>query len=752
MDMSKLSRREFLSVAGVASSGLLLGCSSLNSLQTSMPKFIEPENNIPQRLNLFIAIKPDNTIEIVSHRVEMGQGSKTGIPQVIADELEADWANVKVIQGMGDKRYGDQNTDGSTSIRKFYDKLRELGASARTMLEQAAADYWKVPVDQVFAQNNYVINKITQTELSFGDLAELASKQALPDVNTLTYKSPNDFKYIGKPVPIVDLHDMVTGNTTFGVDVDVPNMLIASIERCPVVHGIVKSFDAAAALKIPGVIDVINMPATKETVAFFPLSGVAVVATNTWAALQGRKALSIEWDLGKNQTHDSDKGFETFKTNLKNSPVLVGKKGDVEKGFLAANKVIEAQYQMPYLAHAPMEPPMATAWFHDDVCEVWACVQDPQSVMKSAAAMMNMPEEIFKVQPTLLGGAFGRKSKADFTNEAIFLADKTKKPVKVVWSREDDIQSDFFHAGALQNMKGGIDKAGKITTLLEQVTYPTIASTFNSKANTPQNFELGMGFGDIAYDIDNVLMQKAEAEAPVRIGWMRSVCNIQQSFALNCFIDELAHAANIPTDQMMLTNLGEDRDINHEDTYGFKSFNYGEKLKRFPYSVARYKNVLKALIAQTPVNETLPKGQGWGIAVHRSFVSYVAVATKVEVIDNHLTVKEIHCAIDCGLGINPDRIRSQMEGAMIFGTSIALMGKIDIKDGAVVQSNFHDYPVTRMNQCPDIVVHLVNETENVPGGVGEPGVPPVAPSIANAVFAATGKRYRNLPLNQHLSV
>lgn len=750
METFKLSRRDFLTYAGVTSSGLLLGCNSTSP--SPVDKFQQTVNNDPQRLNIFVAIKPDNTVEIVSHRVEMGQGSKTGIPQIIADELEVDWQQVKVIQGLGDKRYGNQNTDGSTSIRKFYDKLREIGASARTMLEQAAADYWQTSVENVFAKESKVINKTTGGVLTYGDLAELASKQNLPEVESLVYKSPKQFNFIGKPVPIVDLEDIVTGNTTFGVDVDIPDMLIASIEHCPVVHGSVKSFDASAALKVPGVVDVIEMPTTPETVLFFPLSGVAVLATNTWAAMQGRKALSIEWDLGKNKDHNSAKAFVTFKDNLKNSPQLVGKRGDVTNGFAKANQIVEAQYQIPYLVHAPMEPPMATALFHDGICEIWASVQNPQAVMEQGAAMMKLEVDKFKVHSTLLGGGFGRKSKTDFVNEAIYLADKTKQAVKVVWSREDDIKSGYYHAGSVENIKAGLDKNGNITSWQQQVVYPTIASTFNHKAKVPQNFELGFGFADLPYDIENVLMEKAEAEAPVRIGWMRSVCNIQHSFALNCFLDEVANAANIPTEKLMLSALGADRDINHKNTYGFGYSNYGEKPNKHPYSVSRYRNILETLTAKTPINETLPKGQGWGIAVHRSFVSYVAVATKVEVVDNKLTIKEIHCAIDCGLAINPDRIKSQMEGAMIFGMSIALMGKIDIKDGAVVQSNFHDYPVTRMNQVPEIVVHLVNPKDNAPGGVGEPGVPPVAPSIVNAVFAATGERYRKLPLNQYLNI
>jgi isoquinoline 1-oxidoreductase beta subunit len=753
MELSKLTRREFLSYSGVACNGLLLACNAVQLTSSKVAQSAEYSvTDTPQQLNLFVAIKPDGTVEIVTHRVEMGQGSKTGIPQIVADELEADWQKVKVIQGLGNKEYGNQNTDGSTSIRLFFNKLREMGASARMMLEQAAANFWQVSADDVYAQANYVINKKTEKSLPFGELAELASKQPLPEIKKLRFKSPDQYKFIGKPVPIVDLKDMTMGRANYGIDKTLPNMLIASIERCPVLHGKVKSFDASAALNIPGVVDVIEMPATQETVVYFPLSGVAVLATNTWAALQGRKTLKIDWKLGENQDFDSKEAFTTFQHNLKNSPLLVSQKGDIKQGFENAEHIIEASYQTPYLAHAPMEPPMATAWFHDGICEVWAGVQDPQATMNSGAAMMKLDKESFVVEPTLLGGGFGRKSKSDFVNEAIFLADKTKRPVKVVWSREDDIQSSYYHAGAIENLKAGVDKKGKITTWHGQTTYPTIASTFNNKANTPQDFELSLGFADFAYDVDNVLMEKAQAQAHVRIGWMRSVCNIQHAFAMNSFLDEIAHQVKIPTAELMLKTLAQDHNINHKAEYGFAFTNYSETLERHPYSTNRYRETLATLIKKTPINETLPKGQGWGIAVHRSFVSYVAVASKVTVKNGKLSVDEIHCVIDCGLAINPDRIRSQMEGSMIFGLSIALMGKIDIKNGQVEQSNFHDYPVTRMSQSPKINVHILNPQQNAPSGVGEPGVPPVAPSITNAIFSAVGQRHRVLPLNQYFTV
>ncbi|WP_111977143.1 xanthine dehydrogenase family protein molybdopterin-binding subunit [Algibacillus agarilyticus] len=753
MDMVKLSRREFLTYSGIMGSGLILGCNTTEQAQSKIAQnAINSGLAKSDRLNLFVAIQADGTVEIVSHRVEMGQGSKTGIPQIVAEELEADWQKVKVIQGLGNKAYGNQNTDGSTSIRLFFEKLREMGASARMMLEQAAAQYWQVPIEAVYAKENYIINKNTQAKLAYGDLAELASKQVVPDIKSLKFKAPEQYRLIGKPVPIVDLKEMTMGKANYGVDKTLPNMLIASIERCPVLHGKVSSFNAEKALAVPGVVKVIEMPATRDVVSFFPLAGVAVLATNTWAAMQGRKLLEIQWDLGEKQHINSDQEFETYKNNLNQKPIFVAKKGDVKNGFLSAKTLVEARYKTPYLVHAPMEPPMATAWFHDGICEIWACVQDPQSTMNSAAAMMNLPADMFVVEPTLLGGAFGRKSKPDFSNEAVFLAHKTQQPVKVVWSREDDIQQGYYHAGALENIKAGIDDKGNITTWHQQTVYPTIASTFNNDKHTPQDFELSLGFGDLAYDFDHVLMEKAEAKAPVRIGWMRSVCNIQHAFALNCFLDEIAHKINKPTAEVMLKALGADRNVNHKEEFGFSFTNYSEKLERHPYSTKRYREVLQHLIKQTPIDQTLPNNQGWGIAVHRSFVSYIAVASKVSVVNNKLSVDEIHCVVDCGLAINPDRIKAQMEGAMIFGLSIALMGKIDIKAGQVVQSNFHDYPVTRMPQAPNITVHLLNPTENVPSGVGEPGVPPVAPSICNAIFAATGQRYRDLPLNQYLTV
>ncbi|WP_111977765.1 xanthine dehydrogenase family protein molybdopterin-binding subunit [Algibacillus agarilyticus] len=753
MNLLKLNRREFLTLTGVASSGLLLGCNStLSSSPSSSDVAKFGKNNDPQTLNLFVSIRPDNTVDIINHRSEMGQGSKTGIAQIIADELEANWQNVNVIQGLGDKAYGSQNTDASSSIRGFYTKMRQVGALARTMLEQAAADYWQVSLADVSAKNSRVRNKQTGAELAYGDLAELATKQAVPDVKTLTFKKPKDFNFINKPVPIVDLHDISVGNTTYGIDVEFPDLVVAVIARCPVLHGQVKSFDDSAARKIPGVVDVIQMSATTKPVLFNPVSGVAVLATNTWAAIKGREALNIDWDLGENAGYASNQAMQAMAKRVTQPAKRVAHKGDVTEGFKKAKQVIEAQYSVPFEVHAPMEPPASTAWVQGDQCEIWAATQNPQAVMKHVSKLLSTTEDKVKVNVTLLGGGFGRKAKADFALEAAFLSKQSGRPVKVVWTREDDIQSGYFHAGTAQYMKAGLDDKQKIVAWLQRTVIPTIGSTFNAKAFAPQNFELSMGFNDLPFDIETLQSEATGAETPVRIGWMRSVLNIPHAFALHSFIDELAHSQKMKTPDFLRLAYGKNRQVNPFNDFNFKKYgNYSEKFKKHPILTARFKGVLDKLTTLVDFNAELPAGQGWGLAIHRSFVSYVGVATKVEVKNGRLNVLDMQCVVDCGVAVNPDRVQSQMEGAMIFGLSLTLSGRIDIQKGAVVQSNFHDYPLLRMNQCPTMNVNII-KSNHYPGGVGEPGVPPVAPSITNAIFAATGQRYRDLPLKDYLNV
>ncbi|MAD17565.1 MAG: xanthine dehydrogenase [Alteromonadaceae bacterium] len=746
-DIKSVSRRDFLRYTSVAGGALVLG-TLLPSITPAWASstVVDAVNT----LNLFVSIDNDGTVNIVCHRSEMGQGVRTGIPQIVADELCADWSKVNVVQGLGDEAYGSQNTDGSRSIRRFYTTMREMGATARTMLENAAAQTWGVPVSDVFAENGAVVHKSSGKSLSFGELAQVASQQNVPEVKDLTFKSPKDFKFIGKPVTSVDLPKVLTGDTVFGQDVQLDDMLYASIERCPVVGGTVKAFDKEASRGVANVVDVIEMPKQSFPVLFKNLNGVAVLASNTWSALQGRKALNVTWDLGDNQSHDSDAYLAELEKRIVTKGKSIRSVGDAYQAFDTANTKLEATYTVPYLVHAPMEPPAATAVFKDGHCEVWACTQTPQSTQQNVAGALGIDKSKVKVNVTLLGGGFGRKSKPDFSVEAAVLAQKTGKPVKVVWSREDDIRHGYYHAISAQHFQAGLDEAGKVTSWVQRTAFPSISWTFTGTTDEPQTGELSLGFGDLPFAIENLSCETHKAPAHVRIGWIRSVSNIQHGFAIGSFVDELAAKSSLSPHQMWLNLIGDDRIVDPK-TQGFKYENYGESYDNFPIETKRLKNVLNELMAKSGANSPTADNEGWGISVHRSFVSYVAVATKVKVANDKVSVLEMHSVIDAGRVINPDRVKSQQEGAMIFGLSIALMGEVTIKEGAVEQSNYHDYTVLRMHQSPKIVTHII-QSDAAPGGVGEPGVPPVAASVTNAIYQASGKRIRALPVNKVYSV
>ncbi len=746
-DIKSVSRRDFLRYTSVAGGALVLG----TLLPSITPAWASSTvDDAANTLNLFVSIDNDGTVNIVCHRSEMGQGVRTGIPQIVADELCADWSKVNVVQGLGDEAYGSQNTDGSRSIRRFYTTMREMGATARTMLENAAAQTWGVPVSDVFAENGAVVHKSSGRSLSFGELAQVASQQNVPEVKDLTFKSPKDFKFIGKPVTSVDLPKVLTGDTVFGQDVQLDDMLYASIERCPVVGGTVKAFDKEASRGVANVVDVIEMPEQSFPVLFKNLNGVAVLASNTWSALQGRKALNVTWDLGDNQSHDSDAYLAELEKRIVTKGKSIRSVGDAYKAFDTADTKLEATYTVPYLVHAPMEPPAATAVFKDGHCEVWACTQTPQSTQQNVAGALGIDKSKVKVNVTLLGGGFGRKSKPDFSVEAAVLAQKTGKPVKVVWSREDDIRHGYYHAISAQHFQAGLDEASKVTSWVQRTAFPSISWTFTGTTDEPQTGELSLGFGDLPFAIENLSCETHKAPAHVRIGWIRSVSNIQHGFAIGSFVDELAAKSSVSPHQMWLNLIGDDRIVDPK-TQGFKYENYGESYDNFPIETKRLKNVLNELMAKSGANSPTADNEGWGISVHRSFVSYVAVATKVKVANDKVSVLEMHSVIDAGRVINPDRVKSQQEGAMIFGLSIALMGEVTIKEGAVEQSNYHDYTVLRMHQSPKIVTHII-QSDAAPGGVGEPGVPPVAASVTNAIYQASGKRIRALPVNKVYSV
>lgn len=746
MSIQKLSRRRFLQMTGVTGTGLLL-TGTLSSEHALADVLDTPAG---ARLNVFVSVGQDGSVEIIAHRSEMGTGIRTSLPQVVADEMEADWEQVKVIQGLANADYGSQNTDGSRSIRNFYQIMRQMGAAARTMLEQAAADAWGVPVEQCRA-SEHAVHHSDGRSLGFGDLAQSASLQAVPDPETLRFKSSADFRYIGQGLPIVDLHDMTTGAATYGVDVYLEDMLYASIERRPVLGATVEKYDEAAALSQAGVKAVVKISGKTPT-AFNPIEGVAVVATGTYAAMSARKALNVSWSASAHSDHNADSYLDELTQRVSRTPGdTVRERGDVDSALAKAATRVSAAYRTPYLAHASMEPPMATARVGDQSCEIWACTQTPQTLQREVANALGLTAEQVIVHVTLLGGGFGRKSKPDYAVEAALLAREVGRPVQVVWTREDDIQHDYFHSCSAQYYEASLDKKGKVSGWLARQATPPISSVFDPSVDQLSDGDMSMTFGSMPFAVPNLRMERHAAPAHTRIGWLRSVYNVPFAFGMGSFVDELAHAAGRDPRDFWLELIGDDRALDFAPE-GFDFGNHGKSLTEYPYSTARLKNVIRELTGTIPWGEELPENQGWGLAAARSFLSYVAVACKVEVKDGRLMVLEMHSTIDAGLIVNPDRVHAQMEGAMVFGLSLALMGEISFDEGEAQQSNFHDYPIARINQVPAVIrTHIIDSNE-LPTGVGEPGVPPVAPSITNAIFAATGTRHRTLPLSKKLRV
>ncbi|HTE33561.1 MAG TPA: molybdopterin cofactor-binding domain-containing protein [Chryseolinea sp.] len=740
----KVSRRDFLKSTSMSMSGLLLGlsfsCSDTSGKLIGNPEYVFSPN-------LFITLGGNGDVTLIAHRSEMGTGIRTSLPLVIADEMEADWKRVKIVQAVGDEKYGDQNTDGSYSVRMFFMPLRKAGATVRLLLEQAAAKEWGVEVSTCKAQNHEVVHTSGKS-LGFGYLAEKAAALPLPDESSIALKSPKDFKYITKQSSIVDLKDIVTGKAKFGLDNNhLPNTKVAVIRRNPEPGAGLKSFSADKAMEVPGVIKVFTLdPPGFPTTLNKPLGGVVVVAENTWAALEGRKALDVAWRKGVNADYDS----RTFDKDMLERARTKGKvrreNGHVAKGLATAKKVIEADYIVPLLSHTPMETPCALAHVHDNVCEVWAPVQDPQGARKSLATALGIDVSAVTVNVTLLGGAFGRKSKPDFVVEAALISRTMGTPVKILWTREDDIQHDFYHFPAAQHLKVGIDENNKVTSWLHRSVFPPIDGTSDAKAKEATGAELSMGMIDLPYAIENVCCETQEAIVRTRIGWLRSVANVHHAYAVGCTLDEVAQARGVDPIQNALDLLGDDRTIDF-NALTAEFWNYGEKSEDFPWSTARFRHVIETAKKKSNWGKSLPKGSGRGFAAHRSFLTYVACVVEVTVAaNNKIRIPKVDYVVDCGIPVNPERIKSQFEGGAAFAASLALKSEITVRKGAVEQSNFHNYQVARMSDAPyETSVHIIESNEK-PTGVGEPPVPPFIPALCNAIFAATGKRIRQLPV------
>ncbi|WP_333832770.1 xanthine dehydrogenase family protein molybdopterin-binding subunit [Rubrimonas sp.] len=703
---------------------------------------------------IFVAIDPDGTVTLVAHRAEMGQGSRTSLPMVLADEMGADWARVRIVQAPGDEPlYGNQDTDGSRSMRHHIQAMRQMGAAVRQMLAEAAAERWGVAPEAVRVGVHEVADTVGGATLGFGELAEAAMARPVPAFEALSFKSEDEFRYIGKEVVrIVDLHDITTGKAIYGADVAVEGMLVAAIARPPVVGGRVARFDATAALAIQGVVAVETLdPPPPGPVAFMPLGGVAVLAENTWAAIRGRDALTVEWEDGPNAVYDSAAFRAEMEATAAAPARIIRDRGDVEAAKAQAANVISATYHQAHMSHAPMEPPAALARVEGGKAEIWAPVQSPYGTRQAVAGALGLPEADVTVNQTLLGGGFGRKSKCDFAIEAALLSAKAGRPVRVQWTREDDIRHSFHHTTSVERIEAAVDGAGKVTGWLHRAVAPTIMSTFMPDPEHSATWEAGMGQVDNPFDVPNLRCESGPAKSHTRVGWFRAVSNIPHAFAIQSFAAELAHELGRDQREMLLELIGPARKVDLA-AEGFPEdfWNYGENWDHFAIDTGRLANVLMLASDAAGWGRDLPEGEGLGLAVHRSFVTYVAACARVKVENGRIRVPEIHMAVDCGFAANPERIRSQMEGAAVMGMTLTLHSGVSFEKGRVVQSNFNDYPMARATNFPEKVhVEIVKHPFSVPAaGVGEPGLPPIAPAICNALFNATGKRMRSLPIGE----
>lgn len=753
--LENVSRRSVL--LGFAAGGLALGAYSrpVRAFARYPTGGAEMPHGLTTDPLAFVALASDGTVTIVAHRSEMGQGSKTSLPMILADEMEADWSRVQIVQAPGDEpKYGNQNTDGSRSLRHHIQTMRQMGAAVRHMLAHAAARKWHVDVAAVTVSLHEVIHAPSGRRLGFGDLARAAMMQAVPRFEDLSFKAETAFRYIGKgTVPIADLHGITAGTAFYGADVAVGGMLIAVIARPPVVGGKVKSWDATATLKVPGVVKVLELKGSVPPAKFAPLGGIAVVARHTYAAIAGRRALTIEWEDGPHGSYDSAAYQSELEAAARAPGKIVREQGDVAHAFKHASKIAAREYYQPHLVHAPMEPPVALARVTNSKAEIWAPVQSPYDARQDVAALLGMKVADVTVNVTLLGGGFGRKSKCDYVLEAALLSKAMRAPVRVQWTREDDIRHSFYHPPSLERIEAALDGKGKVTGWLHRSVAPTIMSTFMPDSGFQSPIENGMGLVDLPFHINNIRCENARAMARTRIGWFRSVYNIQRAFAVQSFVSELAAELGRDHKALLLELIGPARTIAAaelpEDWW-----NYGEPKGSNLIDTGRLIRVLNLAADQAGWGRPLPRGEGIGLAVHRSFLAYVAVAVRVRIVGGRIRVPEAHIGLDCGFVANPERVRSQMEGCAVMGMTLALYGGITYKNGRVNESNFFDYRMVVSENFPEKVhTHIVDHPFAIAAaGAGEPGLPPIAPAIANAVFNATGTRLRQLPMGERVDL
>lgn len=715
MENIKATRRDFLKTTGLTSFGLALGISSF--AKDAVVKKITPAI-IKLEINPFIIIDTAGNITIVNPRPDMGQGSTQAVPSLLAEELEVSLEQVKIAQSDGKDKYGNQTSGGSSSVRSLWEPIRKAGAAAREMLTESAAKRWNVPVIECYAKEGTIVHKPTGRSLSYGELADDASKLEIPKNPKL--KDPKDFKIIGKYNKRLDVPERVTGKAVYGIDVDVPGMVYASILHSPSLHGKVVSIDDADAKKIKGVLKVVK---TERTMPHRTSEAVAVIGTNWWAALKGKKALKVDWDNGDyEKTLSTEKYFAEAHAAAKKEGVNFEEKGDFTAKYSSAEKKIEANYETPFLAHAPIEPENAVVHVKDDgTVEIWAPVQGPDWALRDVCAYLKIAPEKVKINVTLLGGAFGRKAYHDFLLEACHLSKELKKPVKVIWTREDDITQGPYRPGMVSHMQGFVEN-GAIAgyhhhAIGESILGQVFKGLKSDEADPWLSEEISTNNNKYNFaTASKVSWTNVKTDIP--IVWWRSVYASNFGWGQECFIDELAHLAGKDPMKARIELVKDER----------------------------FKKVLETLGEKSAWGEKLAEGQGKGIAVFKSFDSISATCITVTKKDQGVTIDKVISVIDCGYYVNPDNVKAQTEGNIVMGLTAAIKDGITFTNGVCDQSNYHQYSVMRLNETPKMEIYIVDSGAN-PGGVGEPGLPPIAPALGNAIFAATGKRMRKLPFD-----
>ncbi len=715
-----INRRNFIRLSGMTGAvltiGFYLGCKNGKD-KAVLQNMSHVDLLSATELSPFIMIDTKGNVALIVHKPEMGQGTFQSMPLIVAEELGVTLDQVTIKPAVVNKKYGDMSVGGSNSVRGSWILLRKAGAAAREMLVAVAAKRWNVAADGCKVENGFVIQTDGKEQFSFGELVEEASKLPVPKEPKL--KDSSAFTMIGKSVARPDIPLKVEGKAHFGIDTILPGMLYASVERCPIFYGKVKSFDDKETKKVHGVKHVLIAERKSGKNMYY---GVAVVADNYYAAVQGRKALKVEWDTAGLPLESTENIYKRFNELAKSNGVVVTNSGDFEKAYNSSAKQIEAIYELPFAAHAPMEPQNTVAHVTADKCEIWTPTQIPDGAVGTLKEYLKMPEDKIELHFTMLGGGFGRRLFDDYITEAAYISKQVKAPVKVLWKREDDMTMGPFRPGTLSSLRGGIDASGKVVALQHKVVAPSIMyNQFGATNENKKEDEGAMeGIKDNWYDIPNVLNHNIYAEVNVPLGWWRSVYSSTIAFAHEGFIDELAHLAQ-------------------KDPLDFRLGLINKN--------TRVKNLLTHLREVSEWDKPLPAGWGKGVAVWQFFAGQAGHVIYVSKKDGGgIKIERAIAVIDCGLAVNPDNVKAQVEGGTIMALTAAVKNEITFSEGRAVQTNFDSYQMLRMNEAPRVEVYIYPSKEE-PGGVGEPGLPPAAPALANAIFAATGKRIRKLPFD-----